>query len=137
MIVVDANVVSEIVKRRPSQSVVEWLKRFTPIIAIPTVVVAELYMGVELTEDRERKNLLIQSYDRYLGNLTDHIIVFDFAAAMEYASLTAHRQRIGKKIKVIDAQIAATARAHRASVATRNVKDFEETGVDIVNPWDE
>ena len=50
--------------------------------------------------------------------------------------IAARRRMIGRPISQIDAQIAAIALSHNATLATRNVSDFEECGIKIVNPWE-
>lgn len=67
----------------------------------------------------------------------DRILVFDAAAASLYGTIRATRERAGKPISVEDAMIAATARAFGVAVVTRNIADFEDCGVHVVNPWAE
>lgn len=64
------------------------------------------------------------------------ILPYDWRAAACFAEVAAHRQRIGREIKPFDGQIAAIARAHDMSVATRNVPDFVDCGVNLINPWE-
>ena len=65
------------------------------------------------------------------------ILPFDSRAAIAYATVSAARRRAGRPISTADAQIAALARSHGATLATRNLRDFEGCGVEIINPWDE
>ncbi|MGC1513767.1 MAG: hypothetical protein WA797_12700 [Acidimicrobiales bacterium] len=65
----------------------------------------------------------------------DHVLAFDVDAAEEYARLVDTRQRLGRPIDGFDAQIASICRARLAPLATRNVKDFQQTGIDIIDPW--
>lgn len=65
------------------------------------------------------------------------LLAFDADAAAEYAEVFVSRERAGLPISMADAQITAICRANRAVCATRKVKDFEATGVDVVNPWRE
>lgn len=60
---------------------------------------------------------------------------FDAAAAQLYGLIVTDREQSGRPIGVADAQIAAVCRRFGATLATRNTKDFEGTGVDLVNPW--
>ena len=62
---------------------------------------------------------------------------FDGEAADHYAQIGASRRSAGRPISQIDAIIAAITRSHGATLATRNAKDFEDCGVEVVNPWDE
>ena len=68
-------------------------------------------------------------------DLKDRVLPFDRAAAKEFGDITAARKKAGRPIKVFDSQIAAIARVHGAAVATRDVDDFEYTGIKIINPW--
>jgi predicted nucleic acid-binding protein len=65
-----------------------------------------------------------------------HVLSFDGAAARAYAGIAADRRQAGRPISNFDAQIAATALVARASLATRNISDFEGCGLKLVNPWD-
>lgn len=63
------------------------------------------------------------------------IFAFDEPAAMVYGQLAAQREKEGFNTDAVDLMIAAIARTRSAAIATRNVKDFEGCGIDIVNPW--
>jgi hypothetical protein len=67
----------------------------------------------------------------------NRVLVFDVASAIEYAEMFAGRRRSGKPVDMADTMIAAIARVHQAAVVTRNTRDFDGCGVDVVNPWDE
>ena len=68
--------------------------------------------------------------------LADRTFAFDTQAAANYATIFIGRERRGKPTSIQDAMIAAIARSWGASVATRNTKDFEGTGVEFINPWE-
>ena len=63
------------------------------------------------------------------------VLPFGSEAARTYAQIAAQRRRLGRPISQFDAQIAAIARSVRSPVATRNVSDFEDCGVDVLDPW--
>ena len=65
----------------------------------------------------------------------EQILAFDTAAAKQYGPIVSHREGAGAPIEGFDAQIASICRAHGAALATRNVKDFRDTGIAVVNPW--
>ena len=66
----------------------------------------------------------------------DHrVVAFDATAAAHYADIVVGRERAGRPISAADAQIAAVCRSHDAVLATRNVDDFTNTGITVVNPW--
>jgi toxin FitB len=68
-------------------------------------------------------------------DFADQVLSFDSDAADMYAEIAASRRAAGKPISQFDAMIVALARSRGASLATRNVKDFEDCGVDVINPW--
>ena len=64
------------------------------------------------------------------------ILPFDERSSVQYADIVTGRERIGRPIGVADAQIAAVCRDLNAILATRNTADFEETGIELINPWE-
>jgi hypothetical protein len=68
-------------------------------------------------------------------DFADQVLSFDSDAADMYAEIAASRRTAGKPISQFDAMIVAIARSRGASLATRNVEDFEDCGVDVINPW--
>ena len=137
MIVLDTNVISEIFRPRPEPRVIAWLESLTDGVAITTITMAELLAGVRRLPGRRRKADLEMVIDSailpYRG--TRSLLAFDEAAAPEYAEVLAVREDAGLPISMADAQIAAICRVHRAVCATRNTKDFAQTGVELVDPW--
>jgi predicted nucleic acid-binding protein len=66
----------------------------------------------------------------------DHrVVAFDETAAAHYGDIAARRERDGRPISAADAQIAATCRSDAATLPTRNLSDFVDTGVTVVSPW--
>jgi predicted nucleic acid-binding protein len=63
------------------------------------------------------------------------ILPFDSSAAQAFAIVASERRQAGKPISQADAQIAAVARSRGASLATRNVEDFEGCGIEVISPW--
>lgn len=103
--------------------------------SIAVIVAEQLAGAARLPAGRRRSDLVdktAHALDRAVGG---RILPFDFAAARHYAEVTAARRAAGRPILVPDAQIAAICRAHRARPATRNVKDFGGTGVEVIDPW--
>ena len=137
MFVIDTNFVSEIFRPKPDAGVLDWL-RTTPRSALflSSIVMAELYLCVELMPAGKRREALAALIDEFISDgSTENILVFGPEEAMLYAAIAARRKRAGRPIKALDAQIAASAAARQFSVVTRNVRDFEGCGVKIVNPW--
>lgn len=137
MIVLDTNVISEIFRPQPDARVVAWLESLTGEVAITAVTLGELLAGVRRLPEGRRKDALAVRVaavaDSYRNGRS--ILAFDAGAAEEYAEVLAAREAVGLPISTADAQIAAICRAHDATCATRNVKDFEHAGVAVLNPW--
>lgn len=137
MIVVDTNVWSEPFRPAPDARVVEWLRVNHGELRMTALVEAELLTGVALLPDGRRKDQLRMPVERLLARAAETSLPFGSAAARELAAIRARRRAVGREIrKPTDAMIAAIARAHGASVATRNVDDFADMGVDLINPWE-
>ena len=137
MIVLDTNVISEIFRPSPEPRVVEWLVSLTGDVAITSITLAELRAGVRRLPDGRRKDELAQRIEQavapYRGSRS--VLAFDADAAERYAEVLASREAAGAPVSTADAQIAAICLAHGATCATRNVKDFQHTGVELVDPW--
>ncbi|MFD6857340.1 type II toxin-antitoxin system VapC family toxin [Rhodococcus sp. NPDC060090] len=137
MIVLDTNVISEIFRSRPEPRVIAWLESLTDDVAITTITLAELLAGVRRLPDGQRKAALQAAIEGAIRPYRDtrSLLSFDEVAAAEYAEVLAVREDAGLPISMADAQIAAICRVHQAVCATRNTKDFAQTGVEIVDPW--
>lgn len=137
MIVLDTNVISEIFRPSPEPRVVEWLVSLTGDVAITSITLAELLAGVRRLPEGRRKHELARRIEEavapYRGSRS--VLAFDADAAERYAEVLAARDAAGAPISTADAQIAAICLACGAVCATRNVKDFQNTGVKIVDPW--
>lgn len=70
-----------------------------------------------------------------ISAFADRVLSFDAKAAVQYAAIVAARERAGAPISGFEAQIAAICRVHDATLATRNTKDFHDTGITVVDPW--
>lgn len=137
MIVLDTNVISEVFRPRPEARVVAWLESLTGEVAITAVTLAELMAGVRRLPDGRRKSDLSFRIDAavapYRGSRS--VLPFDDTSAGPYAEILVAREAVGLPISTADAQIAAICRAHGATCATRNVKDFAHTGIELLDPW--
>lgn len=138
MILLDTNVVSEVMARVPSASVLGWLDACdASTLYLSTVTIAEIGYGLRVLPGGKRRRLLEDRFDEFIELGFEHrVLPFDHDAARAYAVLMARRRAIGRPMSIPDGQIAAIARASRFAVATRNVRDFEECGLEIVNPFD-
>ena len=136
-IIVDTNVASEIGEPRAHPAVLAWWDR-QPIqeMFTTTVTEAEMRYGLAiLPAGRRRDEVALQTYYLLEGYFDDRILPFDSAAAQIYAEIRSRRRAIGRPIEHPDAQIAAIAYSRDMAVATRNVDDFTDCGVALINPW--
>jgi toxin FitB len=91
--------------------------------------------GIERLPEGRRKERFLAAADDVFTSFSEFVIPFDAEAAACYALIVAHRDRVSLPIDGFDAQIAAICRINGAVLATRNVKDFRETGINVVDPW--
>lgn len=137
MIVLDTNVVSELMRQAPDDGVVSWVDRF-PVgdVYLTAVTAAELRYGVaRLPDGRRKKGLMIKVAELLAEDFQDQILPFGGYTAAHYAEIAAAREQAGSPISMADAQIAAICRYYGAQLATRNIKDFADTGVQVLDPW--
>ena len=139
MLVLDTNVVSELVRtdREPELKIASWISSHRKInLYLTAVNRAELLYGIAIMPLGRRRSELRLSVERWLDfGFRERILPFDDVAAQMYAKIAASRRSFGKPIGVADCQIAAITRTQDAILVTRNVRDFEDTGIEIVNPW--
>ena len=137
MIILDTNVVSEPLKPEPAATVLKWLDAHDPAtFYITTINLAELLAGVEAMPLGRRREALEQALSRQIAALFEgRILSFNVKAAEAFAKTASGAQAQGNPIGFADCAIAAIARAKGFAVATRNVRDFKGTGVDIIDPW--
>ena len=137
MIILDTNVLSELMKSQPDKLVLRWIGTHKATdLFITTLTKAEILYGLELLSKGKRRTALKQAARSMFDvDFARRILSFDSDAARQFAIIAAKRRKIGRPISQIDAQIAAIASHHHATLATRNVSDFEECGIEIINPW--
>jgi hypothetical protein len=137
MIILDTNVVSEVVRSEPSTSVARWMSAQRAATLFTTAVCeAEIRYGIALLPPGKRRSALATAAGAiFAEEFSGRILPFDSAAAPEFAEIAARRRAAGRPIGDFDCQIAAIARVYGAAIATRNVIDFVDCGVDLVDPW--
>ncbi len=136
MIVVDTNVASELMKPAPSPVVAAWVRaRSATELYTTSITLAEIGYGIQRLPDGRRKDLLKTTADDVFSRFAEHVLPFDAAAAVEYVGIVGRRDRAGTPIDGFDAQIASICRTREATLATRNLKDFKDTGIDVIDPW--
>ena len=136
MIVIDTNVASELMRPSPATTVQDWVRSHDPSeLCTTAITVAEIRYGIERLPDGRRKEVLKAAAAEIFEMFEEQIFPFDYVAAEQYALVVSQRDALGLPIDGFDAQIAAICRAREASLATRNLGDFDKTGVEVINPW--
>lgn len=138
MIIFDTNVISERFRESPDKRVSEWLGSVDrDETAMTTVTIAELLLGAALMPQGRRRMEVETRIDLVIGEtFRGRIEAFDHEAANAFPSVIVERRRIGRPIAFQDAQIAAICLSRGATLATRNIKDFEGLGVKLIDPWE-
>jgi toxin FitB len=137
VIVLDTNVVSELIRGEPERRVIKWLDSQAGFEQwLTAITVSELLYGVARLPIGRRRNAVSAAVNALIDDdFSRRVLSFDSDAARHYAAVVSNRERDGQPISVADAQIAAICRSTGSRLATRNVRDFEATGIDIVDPW--
>lgn len=137
MIILDTNVVSEGFRTRPSDTVRRWLdaQRSTDLwLCAP--VLAELRFGIELLPPGQRRAALDRAITTAERDLFGgRVLSFDRDCAHVFGRIVAARRSAGRAIAAMDAAIAAIALTHRMAVATRDVADFADLGLELIDPF--
>lgn len=142
MFLLDTNVLSEALKPSPAARVVAWLDEHFPESAVSTVTLFELAAGVVLLRRGRRRDTLESAVARMTRRFGDRVYAFDAAAAEAAARLLSTARAAGLGLhqlptKLADLQIAGTAAAYSLTLATRDVKDFDGLGLELIDPWAE
>lgn len=136
MIVLDTNVLSEAMKPAPDPAVARWMVRERGRGLFTTAVSeAEIVYGIAILPDGRRKRELEAAAQGIFTLFAGRIFLFDSTAARMFAQIVSDRRRAGRPIADFDAQIAAITRSRGMSLATRDVQDFANTGVQLIDPW--
>jgi predicted nucleic acid-binding protein len=130
---VDANVLSEPTRPAPNANVVGWLAANEAQIAVDSIILGELYVGVLLLPRGRKRSQLEAWFERVAQTI--NCIPWDTAVSRRWAPLVADMKRKGEPLPLLDGMIAATALQHGLTVVTRNTRDFKKTGVEILDPF--
>jgi len=137
MVVIDTNIVSELMRAEPSAEVLAWMDdRQARELFVAAVTEAEVRTGIALLPEGRRRRGLAEACERTFGSLfAGRVLPFDGDAARAYAEIASARRVLGRPVSQADCQIAAIARSCGMAVATRNIRDFEDMGIEILDPW--
>lgn len=137
MIVLDTNVLSTVIEKARSANVFDWFQRQNPHeVWLTAITLYEARFGIERLRPGTRRDRLESGLERAVHTvLGGRVLDFDEAAAREAATLVAERENRGRTVDVRDTFIAGIVRAHGATLATRNTRDFDYAGIRLVDPW--
>ena len=137
MIIFDTNVISELMKHTRDQRVEKWFARQNPLNCATTVIsVAETKAGLAFMPEGKKRRELESSFQKFVPvAFAGRIFPFDQVAAALYGEISAQCKKSGCSSDALDRMIAAIAKSKKATVATRNVKDFKYCDINIINPW--
>jgi predicted nucleic acid-binding protein len=137
VILLDTNVISELVRPLPDRAVTDFLRReAAETLFTAAICEAEIHYGLARMPAGRRRNELADRIAAFRSAaFPGRILPFDGACAARYGEMRAAREAAGRPIAVEDAMIAATARAYGAILATRNVADFADCGIQVIDPW--
>ena len=136
-VLLDTNVVSELMRKVPDSAVAVWAAgRPLEDLFFSAVGEAELRYGAAVLPAGRGREMLVSDIERMLSEaFGNRVLPFDSGAASAYADIAAMRRSAGRPVTTPDCQIAAIARSRRMAVATRNVRDFEDADIEVVDPW--
>lgn len=136
-LLLDTNVLSEVTRPVPEARVLEWLDRLDEDRAFISVMsIAEIRRGVALMDVGRKRDALTEWLATDLpGRFQNRVIAVNEPIALAWGDLMGLAKRSGRGLSSMDGLIAATAIVHDLTIATRNTKDFEGFGIEIVDPW--
>jgi len=134
----DTNCISELVRPKPEPRVLEWMEAVDEtLLYLSVLTLGEIRKGLAGLAQSKRRTLLenwleVELQPRFSGR----IVPIDTAIADRWGLLTAEAKRNGKLLSIIDGLLAATALQHNLTVVSRNISDFTNTHVPVLNPWE-
>jgi predicted nucleic acid-binding protein len=136
VIFIDTNVISETLRKDPDPVVISWLVRFDAELALPAIAIAEIAFGIQKIRPDQRADRLQRGLDDWRRRFEGRIFGLDEAAALVYGDVIPRAMARGRPMSAQDGMIAAIAQVHGGRLATRNIKDFQTTGLELVTPWE-
>lgn len=132
---VDTCALSELIKPKPAPRVSDWFDAAPPeTLFVSVLTLGEIRKGVERLGDGRRRDRIAAWLETALPDwFENRVLPVDGGVADEWGRLVARLPRV----PAIDGLIAATALRHRLTVVTRNEADFADTGVPLLNPWND
>jgi predicted nucleic acid-binding protein len=137
MFILDTNILSAMMSARPAPQVAAWVAgQKMDLLFTASVCQAEILSGLAIMPlGRRRDALEVAARAMFMEDFEDRVLPFDVPAAVAYAEIFAARRLAGRPTATLDLMIAAIARAHDASVVTRDSGGFDGCGVTVIDPW--
>ena len=137
MIILDTNVVSEVMKKRPAEAVLTFLDRHAEeSFHLTTITVAEIWAGVHAKADSAQRDDLSERAKIMFEMFRGRVLPFNEIAETHFGGIVGAAKRHGETIHFADGAIAALAKTHGAIIATRDMRPFQQAGLDVINPWE-
>jgi predicted nucleic acid-binding protein len=132
---VDTNVFAELAKPKPDDKVLRWLEQHERELYVSTITIGEIRRGIELLGEGKRKERLRAWLTAVSESMKGRVLSFNSSTAHVWGQHKAKWDRAGRRVASLDSQIAATALRHQLTIVTRNIQDFADTGVKLMNPF--
>lgn len=134
---IDTNVISETFRARPDPRALAWIGRqMSGDLFLAAVSLGELVRGVQRVKNTARRERLTRWINHDLtAQFQGRILPFDREAAVIWGAIMGEGDRTGRPKPMADAQIAAVALRNGLTLATRNIRDFTDMQVTLVDPW--
>jgi len=134
--ILDTNVLSELTKPIPNKNVLEWFENCPEEeMYISSITLGEIEGGIVSIAPGKKQNQLMIWFGSLQNSFKSRIFPVDDITAIRWGELRGKLKQKGITISVIDGLIAATAIANNAVLVTRNMKDFDFPGIELINPW--
>lgn len=137
MILLDTNIISEMMKQSPNQAVMSWIEEQEATqLFVSSVTIAEILYGLYVLPKGKRRSALEEAFNRAIKLAFKHrVLFFDETSAHHYGELMSRRKELGRPMSILDGQIAAIALTSGTALATRNIRDFSDCELDLINPF--